>query len=84
MLFKDVTIIIGETFNGVSDRLGVWRKALEAKSFRLNMTKIENMECKFGDVTYKAEVEVNIWDQIISKSRSFEYLEFNLISLFRN
>ncbi|XP_070009001.1 uncharacterized protein [Nicotiana sylvestris] len=67
-------VLIDETRDGVNERLEVWRQALESKGFRLNRTKTEYLECKFGAEPAEMGVEVRLDSQVIPKRSSFKYL----------
>nr|XP_016488020.1 PREDICTED: uncharacterized protein LOC107808052 [Nicotiana tabacum] len=74
MLFADDIVLVDETRDSVNGRLEVWRQALESKGFKLSRTKTEYVECKFSDVTGKADVEVRLDSQVILKRESFKNL----------
>ena len=48
MLFADDIVLVNETRARVNAKLELWRRTLESRFFRISMTKIEYMECKFG------------------------------------
>ncbi|XP_060178010.1 uncharacterized protein LOC132607943 [Lycium barbarum] len=59
MLFTDDIVLIDETRDRVNDRLKIWTETLESKGFKLSRTNTEYLECKFSDVTFEAEVDVD-------------------------
>lgn len=46
---------------------------MESKRFKLSRTEAKYLECKFIDITYKANVKVRVDTQVISKRGSFMY-----------
>ncbi|XP_075076396.1 uncharacterized protein LOC142163044 [Nicotiana tabacum] len=72
----DDIVQINEKRVGVNERLEVWRHTLESKGFELTRTKTEYLECKFSGITKKADVEVRLDMQVISKRESFKYLVY--------
>uniref|UniRef100_A0A1U7YBI9 Uncharacterized protein LOC104245413 n=1 Tax=Nicotiana sylvestris TaxID=4096 RepID=A0A1U7YBI9_NICSY len=67
-------ILIDETRGSINERLEVWRQALESKGFKLSMTKIEYLECKFSAESREAGVDLRLESQVIPKRGSFKYL----------
>ncbi|KAF3644377.1 putative filament-like plant protein 3-like isoform X1 [Capsicum annuum] len=59
---------------GVNDKLEVWRQTVEFKGCRLSRTKTEYLECKFSDLSHKADVVVKLDCRAIQKRESFKYL----------
>ena len=53
MMFADDIVQIDETREGVNGRLELWRHTLDSKGFRISRSKIEYMECKFGNTAGK-------------------------------
>jgi hypothetical protein len=48
MLFTDDVILVNESKMGVDQKLELWRRTLEAKCFRLSMSKTEYIKCDFN------------------------------------
>ncbi|KAF3659360.1 putative protein FAR-RED IMPAIRED RESPONSE 1-like [Capsicum annuum] len=74
LLFADDVVLINETRSGVNAKLEVWRQTLESKGFRLSMSKMEYLECKFSEVSHESDVVVKLDTHSISKRDSFKYL----------
>jgi hypothetical protein len=51
MLFTDDVILVDESGTGVDQKLELWRRTLEAKYFRLSMSKTEYMKYDFSGIT---------------------------------
>jgi hypothetical protein len=51
MLFVDDVVLVNESRTGVDQKLGLWRRTLEAKCFRLSRSKTEYMKCDFSATT---------------------------------
>jgi hypothetical protein len=51
MLFTDDVILVDESGTGVDQKLELWRRTLEAKYFRLSMSKTEYIKCDFSGIT---------------------------------
>jgi len=75
MLFVDDIVLIDELCSGVNDKLKVWRAPMESKGFGLSKTKIEHLECKFGNVRHEVEVEVKINTLVIYPRENCKYLK---------
>nr|XP_009606638.1 uncharacterized protein LOC104100961 [Nicotiana tomentosiformis] len=58
----------------VNVKLEVWRQTLEFKDFKLSMTKIEYLECKFSVGIQEAKMDVKLDTQVIPERDSFKYL----------
>jgi hypothetical protein len=74
MLFADDVVLMNESRTGVDQKLELWRRILEAKGFRLSMSKTEYMKCDFGATTQK-EGDVRLDGQVVPKKDIFRYLE---------
>jgi hypothetical protein len=48
MLFTDDVVLVDESRMGVDQKLELWRRTLEAKGFRLSMSKTDYMKCDFS------------------------------------
>ncbi|KAM1052392.1 hypothetical protein ACFX2A_034585 [Malus domestica] len=72
--WRDDIVLIDETQEWVNAKLNLWREVLESKSFRLNRSKTEYMECKFSANGGQNELGVRIGDQEIPKRDRFRYL----------
>jgi hypothetical protein len=60
MLFADDVILVDESRTGVDQKLELWRRTLEAKSFRLSRFKTEYMKCDFSTTTQEeGDVRLN-------------------------
>jgi hypothetical protein len=77
MLFADDVVLMNESRTGVDQKLELWRRILEAKGFRLSMSKTEYMKCDFGATTQK-EGDVRLDGQVVPKKDIFRYLELML------
>jgi hypothetical protein len=53
MLFADDVILVDESRTVVDQKLKLWRRTLEAKSFKLGRSKTEYMKCDFNAITQK-------------------------------
>jgi hypothetical protein len=51
MLFADDVVLVDESRTKVDQKLKLWRQNLDAKDFRLSMSKIEYMKCDFSATT---------------------------------
>jgi len=73
MLFADDIVLIDESRQGVNDKLGRWRHALESRGFRVNRSKTEYLHCCFSG---RVDVggEVNLDGRPIPKADKFKYL----------
>jgi hypothetical protein len=73
MLFVDDVVLVDESRMEVDQKLELWRRTLEAKGFRLSMSKMEYMKCDFSATTQE-EVDVRLDGQVIPKKDTFCYL----------
>jgi hypothetical protein len=73
MLFADDVVLVDESRTGVDQKLELWRRTLEAKSFRLSRSKTEYMKCDFSATTLE-EGDVRLDGQVIPKKDTFCYL----------
>jgi hypothetical protein len=73
MIFVDDVILVDESRTGVDQKLELWRRTLEAKSFRLSRSKTEYMNCDFS-VTTQEEWDVRLDGQVVPKKDTFHYL----------
>jgi hypothetical protein len=48
MLFVDSVVLVDQSRTGVDQKSELWRRILEARGFRLNMSKTEYMKCDFS------------------------------------
>jgi hypothetical protein len=79
MLFVDNMVLMDESRMGVDQKLELWRRILEAKSFRLSKSKTENMKCDFNATTqeqgmldsmvgwYPRKTHFAIWDRCVRR-----------------
>jgi hypothetical protein len=51
MLFANDVVLVDESRTGVDQKLELWRRTLEAKSFRFSRSKTEYMKCDFSATT---------------------------------
>jgi hypothetical protein len=51
MLFADDVVLVDESRTGVDQKLGLWRRTLEANGFRLSRYKTKYMKCDFSATT---------------------------------
>jgi hypothetical protein len=70
MLFTDDVILVDESMMGVDQKLELWRRTLEAKSFSLNRSKTEYMMYDFSATT-QDEGDARLDSQVVSKNTSF-------------
>jgi hypothetical protein len=73
MLFADDVVLVDESRMGVDQKLELWRRTLEAKSFRLSRSKTEYMKCDFSATTHE-EGDVRLDGQVVPKKDTFRYL----------
>ena len=73
MLFVDYIVLIDETREGINTKLERWRDILEAKSFRLSISKTEYLHCHFSTSEGVAN-EVAIDGAVIPRIKRFKYL----------
>jgi hypothetical protein len=73
MLFTDDVVLVDESRTGVDQKLELWRRTLEAKSFRLSRSKTEYMKCGFSATTQE-EGDVRLDGQVVPKKHTFHYL----------
>jgi hypothetical protein len=73
MLFTDDMILVDESKMGVDQKLELWRRTLEAKGFRLSMSKTEYIKCDFSATTQE-EGDVRLDGQVVPKKDTFRYL----------
>jgi hypothetical protein len=59
MLFADDVVLVDESRTGVDQKLELWRRTLEAKGFRLSMSKVEYMKCDFSATTQEGDVRLD-------------------------
>jgi hypothetical protein len=70
MLFADDVVLVDESRTGVEQKLELWRRTLEVKSFRLNRSKTEYMKYDFG-ATMQEEGDVRLDCQVVPKKDTF-------------
>jgi hypothetical protein len=51
MLFADNVVLVDQSRTRVDQKSELWRRILEARGFRLNMSKTEYMKCDFSATT---------------------------------
>jgi hypothetical protein len=73
ILFADDVVLVDESRTGVDQKLELWRKTLEAKGFRLSMSKTEYMKCDFSATTQEVG-DVRLNGQVVPKKDTFHYL----------
>jgi hypothetical protein len=73
MLFTNDVILVDESKIGVDQKLELWRRTLEAKGFRLSMSKTEYIKCNFSATTQE-EGDVRLDGQVVPKKDTFRYL----------
>jgi hypothetical protein len=73
MLFADDVVLVDESRTGVNQKLELWRRTLEAKSFRLSRSKTKYMKCDFSATTQE-EGDVRLDGQVVPKKDTFCYL----------
>jgi hypothetical protein len=73
MLFTDNVVLVDESRTGVDQKLKLWRRTLEEKSFRLSRSKTEYMKCDFSATTQEEE-DVRLDGQVVPKKDTFRYL----------
>lgn len=66
-LFANYIVLIEEKRGKVNDRLEVWRRTLEFKSFRLSKIKTEYIECEVSGPSHEADVEVRLIHSILGQ-----------------
>jgi hypothetical protein len=59
VLFVDNVILVDESRTGVDQKFELWRRTLEAKSFRLSRPKIEYIKCDFS-ATMQEEGDIRL------------------------
>jgi hypothetical protein len=67
MLFADDMVLVDESRTGVEQKLELWGRTLEAKGFRLSMSKTEYMKCDFSATT-QDEGDVRLDGQVPKKT----------------
>jgi hypothetical protein len=73
MLFTDDVVLVDESRMRVDQKLGLWRRTLEAKCFRLSRSKMEYAKYNFS-ATIQEEEDVRLDGQVIPKKYTFRYL----------
>jgi hypothetical protein len=73
MLFIDDVILVDESRTWVDQKLELWRRTLEAKSFSLSRSKTEYINCDFSTTTQE-EGDVRLDSQVVPKKDTFHYL----------
>jgi hypothetical protein len=73
MFFADDVILVDGSRTGVNQKLELWRRTLEAKSFMPSRFKIEHMKCDFNATTQEKE-NVRLDGQVVPKKDTFHYL----------
>jgi hypothetical protein len=73
MLFADDMILVDESRTRVDQKLELWRRTLETKSFRVSRSKTEYMKYDFS-ATPLEEGDVRLDGQVVSKKDIFHYL----------
>jgi hypothetical protein len=73
MLFADDVVLVDESKTGVDQKLELWRRTLETKSFRLSRSKTEYMKYDFSATTQE-EGDVRLDGQVVPKKNTFHYL----------
>jgi hypothetical protein len=58
---------------GVDQKIELWRQTLEARGFRLSMSKMEYMKCDFSATTQE-EGDVRLDGQVVPKKDTLHYL----------
>ena len=48
LLYVDDLVLMAESREGLAGKLGVWKKSLEAKGLRVNISKTKIMKCQAG------------------------------------
>jgi hypothetical protein len=66
-------VLVDESRTGVYQKLKLWRRTLEAKSFGLSRPKAEYMKCDFSATTQE-EGDVRLDGQVVLKKDTFHYL----------
>jgi hypothetical protein len=64
ILFADDVVLVDESRTGVDQKLKLWRRTLEAKSFKLGRSKTEYMKCDFNATTQK-EGDIRLDGQVV-------------------
>jgi hypothetical protein len=60
MFFINIVVLIDESMTEVDQKLELWRRTLESKSFRLSMIKTEYVICQFNsDNSYYRDVSMD-------------------------
>jgi hypothetical protein len=72
MLFADDVVLVDESRTEVDQKLELWRRSLEAKSFRLSRSKMEYMKCDFSATTQEGDVRLD--GQVVPIKDIFRYL----------
>jgi hypothetical protein len=66
-------VLVDESRTGVYQKLKLWRRTLEAKSFGLSRSKAEYMKCDFSATTQE-EGDVRLDGHVVLKKDTFHYL----------
>jgi hypothetical protein len=72
MVFADDVVLMDVSRTGVDQKLELLRRTLEAKCFRLNMSKTE-YKCDFNATTQEKR-DVRLDGQMVPKKDTFRYL----------
>jgi hypothetical protein len=73
ILFADDVVLMDESRTGVDQKLELWRQILEARDFRLSLSKTKYMKCDFSATTQE-EGDVRLDGQVVPKKDTFHYL----------
>ena len=73
MLFADDVVLVDESRTGVNSKLGLWRRTLESKGFRISRTKTEYMMCDFS-ATRREGGDISLDGQVVVQRDTFRYL----------
>jgi hypothetical protein len=74
LLFIDDVILVDESRTEVDQKLELWRRTLETKSFKFSRSKTKYMKCDFS-ATIQEEGNVRLNGQVVPKKDIFRYLE---------
>ena len=75
LLFVNDIVLIGETKEWVNKKLELRRQVLEAREFRLSISKTKYMECKFRKKMNNEQCIITLDGQQIPVTEFFKYLE---------
>ena len=74
MLFANDIVLVVETKEEVNNKLEEWRTILEGGGLRISRTMTEYLQCDLSETLPIEELEVSIYEKVVSCTTKFKYL----------